>query len=506
MDQPTKHNLSALDAGLIGTVLLLVLGGAIGLFGSNSLAGATQVAMMMTGFLAALVGLKNGISWNELEASIVRSTARTSGSIIIFLSIGALIGVMMLSGAVPTLLYVGMKLLSPQWFYPTCCLICALVAMCIGSSWTTAATIGVALVGVALGFSLSPAITAGAVVSGAYFGDKMSPLSETTNLAPAIAGSELFSHIRHMSWVSIPSFIAALVLFFAVSLGSGPDAARESQVDSFLAALEGAYDIAWFNLIPVILLLVLAVKKVPAYLAITSATIVAIGLALVTQMPVITQFMALRELEGATALGRAIWISLYDGFAIHTGNEQVDSLLSRGGMQSMVNMVWLVLASMMMTGVLERIGFIDLLMRALSRLISSTGSLIATTMGTSLGVNVLTGDQYLSIVLPGQMWKAEYRRRGLASKNLSRTLEDGGTITSPLIPWNACGVYMAGTLQVATLAYLPFCFFNLINPLMALAYGFLGIRIARLSDDERAALQGRDSSPMHGQESAFAGR
>ncbi|KUJ84511.1 Na+/H+ antiporter NhaC [Microbulbifer flavimaris] len=491
MDQPKEHPLSALDAVLLGAVLLLVLGGAIGLFGSNSLAGATQVAMMMTGFLAALVGLKNGIGWEEIEAAIVKSTARTAGPNLIFLSIGALIGAMMLSGAVPTLLFVGMKLLSPQWFYPTCCLICAIVSICIGSSWTTAATIGVAMVGVAYGFSLSPAITAGAVVSGAYFGDKMSPLSETTNLAPAIAGSNLFSHIRNMSWVSVPSFGLALVVFFLISVTSSTDDSQHNHVTAFLQALEGSYTIAWYNLIPVVLLLALAIKKAPAYLAITGATIVAMVLALLTQMPVVKQFIGLRELEGATALGQAIWITLYDGFAIQTGNEQVDSLLSRGGMISMVNMVWLVLASMMMTGVLERIGFINLLMRALSRLISSTGSLIATTMGTSLGVNVLTGDQYLSIVLPGQMWKAEYKKRGLASVNLSRSLEDGGTITSPLIPWNACGVYMANTLQVTTLAYLPFCFFNLINPIVALAYGFLNIRIVRISGEEMNQLEGQ---------------
>ncbi|WP_069948126.1 Na+/H+ antiporter NhaC [Microbulbifer aggregans] len=491
MEQPKERPLSALDAALLGSILLLVLGGAIGLFGSNSLSGATQVAMMMTGFLAALVGLKNGIGWDEIESAIVKSTARTAGPNLIFLSIGALIGAMMLSGAVPTLLFVGMKLLSPQWFYPTCCLICAIVSICIGSSWTTAATIGVALVGVAYGFSLSPAITAGAVVSGAYFGDKMSPLSETTNLAPAIAGSNLFSHIRNMSWVSVPSFALALVIFFLVSVISPTDDSQGNQVEAFLTALEGSYEIAWYNLIPVLLLLTLAIKKAPAYLAITGATIVAMALALLTQMPVVTHFMALRELEGATALGQAIWITLYDGFTIQTGNQQVDNLLSRGGMVSMVNMVWLVLASMMMTGVLERIGFINLLMRALSRLISSTGSLIATTMGTSLGVNVLTGDQYLSIVLPGQMWKAEYKKRGLASENLSRSLEDGGTITSPLIPWNACGVYMANTLQVTTLAYLPFCFFNLINPIVALAYGFLNIRIVRMSSEEMKQLKGQ---------------
>ncbi|AQQ69482.1 Na+/H+ antiporter NhaC [Microbulbifer agarilyticus] len=484
MRYPKEQNLSTVDATLLGAVLLLVLGGAIGLFGSDSLSGATQVAMMMTGFLAAMVGLKNGIRWSEIEASIIQATARTAVPNLIFLSVGALIGAMMLSGAVPTLLFVGMKLLSPEWFYPSCCLICALVSICIGSSWTTAATIGVAMIGVAYGFSLSPAITAGAVVSGAYFGDKMSPLSETTNLAPAIAGSNLFTHIRHMSWVSVPSIVLALLFFFMVSVFTSSDDAQDSQITAFLNALESSYTIAWYNLIPVVLLLVLAVKKVPAYLAITGVTLIAMVLALLTQMPVVNQFIALLGLEGSSALGRALWVTLYDGFMINTGNEQVDSLLSRGGMLSMVNMVWLVLASMMMTGVLERIGFVTYLMRALSKLISSTGSLIATTMGTGLGVNVLTGDQYLSIVLPGQMWKAEYKKRGLASENLSRSLEDGGTITSPLIPWNACGVYMAGTLQVATLAYLPFCFFNLINPLLALLYGFLNIRIVRISDEE----------------------
>lgn len=238
------------------------------MFGSDSLSGATQVAMMVIAFFTALIGLKNGISWHEIEKSIVRSSTKTTGPILIFLSIGALIGSLMLSGAVPSLLYYGLNILSPTYFYPLTCLICALVAICIGSSWTTAATIGVALMGVSYGFALSPEITAGAIISGAYFGDKMSPLSETTNLAPSIAGSDLFEHIRHMAWVSVPSFVIAVFAFFAIGLNTAVTQGSQTSIDAFIQTLDQHFDISPINLIPVVLLLWLAVKKTPAFLAI----------------------------------------------------------------------------------------------------------------------------------------------------------------------------------------------------------------------------------------------
>ncbi len=463
-----KKPLSLFDATIIGFALLTLVGGAIFLFGNNALSGGTQIALILVGFIAALVGLKNGYSWLELEANIVETSSRTIVPILIFLAIGSLIGSFMLSGTVPTLLYFGLQLLSPTFFYPLCCLISALVAMCIGSSWTTVATIGVGLMGVSIGFSLSPAIAAGAVISGAYFGDKMSPLSETTNLAPAIAGSELFEHIRYMSWVSIPSFMLALIIFFTIGIVALPQTSTVDEMQQFLNALDANFVIAWYQLIPIIVLLVLAVKQVPALLAILFGTLAACVFILLFQQETLQAFIERKQIGSEFASLKAIWVVLYDGFVLSSGNESVNTLLSRGGMVSMLKMAWLVTCSMMMAGILEKIGFIDLLMRSMLKLISSTGSLIATAMSSSLGVNILTGDQYLSIVLPGQMWKTEFVQQKLASVNLSRALEDAGTITSPLIFWNACGVFMAASLGVATWHYLPFCFFNLINPIIAL--------------------------------------
>jgi NhaC family Na+:H+ antiporter len=479
MNNNTEQPLSNFDAILVGVILLSIMGGVIALFGSDSLSGATQVAMMVIGFLATLIGLKNKISWADIEQSIITSSSKTAGPILIFLAVGALIGSLMLSGAVPTLLYYGLNILSPSYFYPLACLICALVAICIGSSWTTAATIGVALIGVAYGFSLSPDITAGAVISGAYFGDKMSPLSETTNLAPSIAGSELFEHIRHMSWVSLPSFAISLALFLAISLSGSSTPGDQSGIDAFLLALDQYFEISWINLLPVLLLLWLATRETPAFLAIMGVSLLACVFAVLFQYDALVRFAGYVQGDSIVLLAKSLWQVLYAGFNIVTGNEDVDYLLSRGGMASMVNMVWLVIASMMMTGVLERIGFIAALLRAMMKLVRSTGSLIATTMATCFGVNVLTGDQYMSIVVPGQMWKSEFENRKLKSINLSRTLEDAGTLSSPLIPWNGCGVFMAGTLAVATVSYLPYCFFNLINPIVALIFAFSDIKIAK---------------------------
>jgi NhaC family Na+:H+ antiporter len=447
------------------------------MFGSDSLSGATQVAMMVIAFFTALIGLKNGVSWLEIEKSIVRSSTRTTGPILIFLSIGALIGSLMLSGAVPSLLYYGLNLLSPTYFYPLTCLICALVAICIGSSWTTAATIGVALMGVSYGFALSPEITAGAIISGAYFGDKMSPLSETTNLAPSIAGSDLFEHIRHMAWVSVPSFLIAVLAFFIIGLSTPVTKGSQTGIDALVQTLSQHFNISLINLVPIVLLLWLAVKKTPAFLAIIGVSLLACVFTFVFQYDVLLNFAGG---SGATMMLKSLWTVLFNGFSINTDNDSVNTLLSRGGMASMVNMAWLVIASMMMTGVLERIGYIDVLMGVLVKFVRSTGSLITSTMATCLGVNIVTGDQYMSLVLPGQMWKSEFAKHNLANVNLSRTLEDAGTLTSPLIPWNACGVYMAGTLAVATIGYLPYCFFNLINPIMALLFAFLNVKILRV--------------------------
>jgi len=474
----TATSVSLFDTIILLVTILALIGGAITIFGNDSLAGATQVAMILCAFTGIMIGLKNGHRWQALENQIVQQISRTVGALLIFLSIGSLIGSFMLSGAVPTLLYVGLNILSPSYFYPLACLICAVVSICIGSSWTTAATVGIGMIGVAYGFQLSPEITAGAVISGAYFGDKLSPLSETTNLAPAISGSDLFQHIRHMSWATIPSFVLALLLFTIVGLMAAPVDNAQPHLLAILATLEQTFNIAWYNLIPIVLLLAMSVLKVPAFLAIMMGSLVACVFAVLFQLEVLLAFVG-ESNASLFAIAKAIWLALYSGFDINSGNNAVDDLLSRGGMSSMVVMAWLVICSMTMTGVLEKIGFIDRLLQSLMRFIVSSRSLIATTMATSIGVNVLTGDQYLSIILPGQMWRSQYQQRRLATKNLSRALEDAGTITSPLIPWNGCGVYMAGALGVATLDYLPYTFFNLLSPIISLLLVMLGMTIAQ---------------------------
>jgi len=331
--------MSRIDALIVTVILLTVMGAVIGIFGSDALSGATQVAMLVIGFLAALVGLKNGVSWTQIEQSIVASSAKTVSPNLIFLAIGALIGSLMLSGAVPSLLYYGLSILSPTYFYPLCCLICALVATCIGSSWTTAATIGVALIGVSYGFNLSPDITAGAIVSGAYFGDKMSPLSETTNLAPAVAGSELFEHIRHMAWVSLPSFSLAVLLFLFLGLREPVSAGSQTDIIAFVQTLEQHFVISPINLIPIVLLLWLAIKRVPAFLAIMGVSLLACGFTVVFQYQALLTFAGS---EQGLQLIKALWVALFQGFSIETTNASVNDLLSRGGMAAMVNMVWLV--------------------------------------------------------------------------------------------------------------------------------------------------------------------
>lgn len=483
------RSFSALDALLVGGALLALIAGALSLF-DNPMGGALQLALIMVGCFAALIGMKNGIGWSELESEIVSTNAKIIGAIFIFLSIGVLIGAFIVSGTVPTLLYAGLSLLSPAFFYPLACLICAIVSLCIGSSWTTAATIGVGLMGTAHGFGLSPEITAGAVVAGAYFGDKMSPLSETTNLAPSVVGVDLFAHVRHMTWVSVPSLLIALCLFSVLALTADVQGDAQSNVPALQAQLRESFDIAWYNLIPLLALLVMSVRKVPAFPAIMLSAALACVFAVLFQGAAIDRFMGDSELTGATRTITALWTVMATGFSISSGNEVVDSLLSRGGMAGMVFMAFLVFCSMMMTAVLERIGFIRYLLSLIVRGVHSVGALIGATLATSIGVNVLTGDQYLSLVLPGQMWKEEYRRRRLAAVNLSRTLEDGGTVTSALIPWNACGVYMAATLGVATLAYAPFAFFNWINPLIALIYGIFCIKILPLASEPAAAESG----------------
>ena len=373
------------------------------------------------------------------------------------------------------MIYYSLLILDPSIFYSASCIICALIALSIGSSWTVAGTVGIALIGAAAGLGMSLEITAGAIISGSYFGDKMSPLSETTNLAPAVAGTDLFGHIGHMIWTTFPSIVITLILFTVI--GFNIDTSNtSSNLEITLQLLSENFSINVFMLVPVIMLLIMANKKFPPIPTILTGVILGILIALIFQQGAISSLS--RETESnALTLFKGIWITLFDGFALNSGNDTLDNLMTRGGMSSMLSTVWLVLCAMVFGGVMEKTGLLKRLVDHALSFAHNTGTLIATTIATCIGANIITSDQYISVVLPGRMYKLEYQSRKLDPRVLSRTLEDAGTITSPLIPWNTCGAYMSATLGVATIAYLPFCFFNIINPFVALIYGFLNIKV-----------------------------
>jgi Na+:H+ antiporter, NhaC family len=464
-------------------VLIVSLSLSIWLFGADSSQGANQVALTFAAAIAALIAIYNGERWQAILDAIVAGISTAMGAILILFAIGALIGTWSMSGTVPAMIFYGVQLLSPSVFYPTACLICALVSLSVGSSWTTAGTIGIGLMGVAQGLGLSPEITAGAVISGAYFGDKMSPLSDTTNLAPAVTGTELFTHIRHMTYTTGPSFLIALAGFGIVGfMGDGPTG--EVALGNLPDILAANFSLGPWTLLPLAAVLGLALARFHALPVILFGALLGALVAVLVQPDVVAAYGGADDLGRPLAMLKGAWISLFDGFAAQTGNEVVDDLLSRGGMSSVLTTVWLVISALSLGSVLEHAGMLHRIIHGVIRAAKSTGALITAVLCTSIGTNIVTGDQYIAIVLPGRMFRAEFRRRRLKARNLSRTIEDAGTLTSPLIPWNTCGAYMAATLGVATLAYLPWCFLNLVNPLVAALLGFRGITIDRVPDGD----------------------
>ncbi|NVJ49137.1 MAG: Na+/H+ antiporter NhaC [Gammaproteobacteria bacterium] len=483
MNNSQQKQPSLLDAFIPIAFLIGLLFASVQLYGADSSYGANQIALLLAAGVAALIGFKNGFNWKMIEEGIVHGVSSAFGAILILLAVGSLVGTWLLSGTVPTMIYFGLQLLEPSVFYFAACLICALVSVSIGSSWTTAGTVGVALIGVAIGLGLSPEITAGAIISGAYFGDKMSPLSDTTNLAPAVAGSELFSHIRHMVWTTTPSITLALIIFLIIGLTQST-AHSNVNLNETLEVLQGNFNISIWTLVPLVVVFTMAIKRFPAFPTILTGALVGGLFAIILQPETVANFIQNPERSAFINSIDAVWRALFNGFKITTENESVNDLLSRGGMSSMLNTVWLIICALTFGAVLEKTQLLNRLVSAALMMVHSTSSLIIWVIGTCIGINVVAGDQYIAIVLPGRMYKAEFERRRLKPKNLSRTLEDSATITSPLIPWNTCGAYMAGTLGVATLAYLPFCFFNLINPFVSALYALYNFKIETMDEVE----------------------
>ncbi|OUS36098.1 Na+/H+ antiporter NhaC [Oleispira antarctica] len=394
----------------------------------------------------------------------------------------------MLAGTVQSLIYYGLMLISAEWFYAAACLVCGIAAMSIGSSWTVAGTLGVAFMGMAMAMQLDPAIAAGAVISGAYFGDKLSPLSDTTNLASAVSGTPLFLHIQNLLWTTVPSFVLALILFFF--MGGESTLASAQSITETMQGLEANFNIGLYLLIPVVFVFVMAWMKIPALPTIFAGALVGGLFAVLFQPEAVIRFAASAGFsDGLSTVEQnllAVWKVLFDGYSSNTGHEALDSLLSRGGMSSMLNTVWLILCAMAFGSVMEQVGLLSRILESILSSVESTTGLIVTTVFTCIGANVMTADQYIAIVLPGRMYKLEYAKRGLAPQNLSRTLEDSATMTSPLIPWNTCGAYMAGTLGVATLSYLPYAFFNLFGPILCIAFAVTHFRIIPLAETKAA--------------------
>lgn len=428
----------------------------------------------MFGALVARYGL--GIKWNELEEGIVDTIKMTTGAIIILLIIGMVIGTWILSGVVPTMIYYGLKIINPSAFLGISVVICAIVSISTGSSWTTASTIGVALIGIGEGFGIDRNIIAGAIISGAYFGDKMSPLSDTTNLAPAVAGSTLFDHIKHMLYTTIPAFVIALTGFIIIGTRYKVENLDLSNIEKILTVLEGQFVISpWLLLIPVAVITIVVLKTPAIPGLFLGAIFGGIG-AIVVQ---------------GKSVGDVL-TALHNGYSGESGLQAVDELLNRGGMESMLWTVSLILCAMIFGGVMAKSGMLGAIAKLILKWAKSTGGLILATLITPIFINIVAGDQYLSIVIPGEMYKEEYKERGLAPKNLSRALEDSGTLTSALIPWNTCGATMIGALGVAPWAYVPYCFLNIISPIISAIYGFTGFtieKIAKKDTDKGVKLQ-----------------
>ncbi len=470
---------SLLDSLIPMVFLIGALSLAVYIFGEDASWGPNQIALTFSSLIAATIGLKNRYSWDDIGAGVIKSISQALPAIFILLAVGALIGTWVMSGTVTTMIYYGLQLLSPKIFYPTVVIVTAIVSASIGSSWTTVGTIGVGLIGIAHGMDMSETITAGAIISGSYFGDKLSPLSDTTNLAPAVSGTDIYTHIKHMLWTTIPSILFALIIFTIIGLSSSGEGNLEMKEET-LRVIDEHFSTSLWLLFPMVAVIAMAAFKMKPFPVILLGALIGGIFAIIFQPHQIVQFVNMPDLSEPLVMVAGVWKAMYTGFTTTTGVESIDMLVNRGGMNSMLEVIWLILSALLFGGAMEVTGMLNKLVAVLLKMVHGTGSLIATTIFTSFGLNVVASDQYMAIVLPGKMFKLEYERRGLAPENLSRTLEDSGTLTSPLVPWNTCGAYMAGTLGVATLAYLPFAFFNLINPLVAIFLGFTGISIKRI--------------------------
>ena len=437
--------------------------------------GEAHMPLVLSAAVVSIVGALNGWKWSYMEKGMIAGINRSMQANLILLTVGMLVSTWKAGGIIPSMIYYGLNILNPGIFLVTACLLCSIVSLVIGSSYTTAGTIGVALIGISIGLGVNPAMTAGAVVSGSYFGDKMSPMSDTTNLAPGVAGSNIFEHIRHMIYTVTPSYVIALIVFFFLGRGAATSGEVQMEMKDVLQeAIQNEFTVSPLLMLPVIILLVAVILKVPALPALFFSVIMGLFCMGVVQGIAFVDFFSIMH-YGYESISSDI--ALTDGYT-------VADVVGGGGFDYMLWTVSVVLCSMSFAGVLEVTGMMGQIVEAILKFAKTNGLLIMFTVLSCIIVNLLTADQYLAIILPGRMYRQAFEDRRLKNKNLSRCLEDSATLTSPLIPWNVCGVTMSGFLGVPTLQYMGYAVLNYVNPIISIIYGFTGFTVEKMTDEE----------------------
>ncbi len=458
-------------------VLVAMLAYNVFTFGDEALSGSNQFILLLGGGVAAIVGFFNKVKFDQMMDEVAENIKSTAGAILILLMVGALAGTWLISGIIPTMIYYGLQVLNPTIFLAACVIICAVISVATGSSWTTSATVGIALIGIAEALGVPLGMTAGAVISGAYFGDKISPMSDTTNLAPAMAGTDLFTHIRYMLYTTVPTVTITLIIFIIIGLNLEPKGAADTAV--ILTAIQSSINVSpWLFVVPV-LVIVLIVKKTPPLIALLVGTLLGGVAALIFQPNIVTAVGGGTTLDFTTGY-KGIMNAITVESSIPTENEALQGLFTAGGMSKMLGTIWLILCAMVFGGIMDAIGALATISKALLKLFHTTFGLFASTVASCLALNVTASDQYLAIVVPGKMYAQAFKDKGLAPENLSRTLEDSGTVTSVLVPWNTCGAYQSGVLGVDTFSYAGYAFFNWISPFMTLLFAGFRIKIKEL--------------------------
>lgn len=457
--------------------LIVILAVTISIFGSDALSGPSQIALLMSTAVCVMLGMGFcKVKWRDIEAEVERKVRGTTVSIYILLVIGMLSASWMISGIVPTLICYGVQVISPSFFLASACIISAVVSVMTGSSWTTIATIGLALIGIGQALGFDNGWTAGAIISGAYFGDKISPLSDTTVLASSSSGTPLFVHIRYMMFTTMPTITIALVIYFVAGLFLG--SANSADTSDFVEALNHTFNISPWLLIVPLFTAYLIYRKVPSLIVLFSSSVLASVMALIFQHHLLQQIVG-AEMSPATAF-EGIVRMLCTSTSIETGMPLLNDLVSTNGMAGMLNTIWLILAAMIFGGTMTATGMLRSFLNAVfRRMVKTRVGLVTATALNGIAMNVMTGDQYISIILSANMFKDEYERQGYESRLLSRTTEDSATVTSVLVPWNTCGMTQATVLDVATLAYLPYTFFCYLSPLMTILQAAIGWKIVR---------------------------